>query len=237
VRRVLVFSYDGSAFFGSQAQEAGTPTVVQTLQDALSKLNIRSTICLSGRTDRGVHATGQVAHIDLPPFWKSEAKLKDELNRIVSPHIYIKKIVKVDDSFHARYSATSRLYRYAISHSETSPFESRFVTFMPKQDLTTLRKKAKLFEGVHNFLYFCKNHAEQKSTIREIFSTRIYSHKSYTIITFCGSGFLHSQVRLMVFAILNLSEDEIVRMLDLKARYNLRPAPPQGLYLAKVSYA
>ena len=128
MRIKLTISYDGSHFNGFQIQNNAqkVTTVAGDLTDALKKLNIKTILIGSGRTDQGVHATAQVVHCEIPEFWKDLHRLKKELNRTISPSIYVKEIKEVAQDFHARYSAKKRLYRYAIYSGEYQPFLSEY---------------------------------------------------------------------------------------------------------------
>ena len=102
-------AYDGSTFFGSQKQ-ANKNTVEDELLKAFKNINIDTKIVLSGRTDRDVHATGQVFNSFIPDYWEDLEKLKEILNNKLSKAVKIKKISKVNDNFHARFSAKKRVY-------------------------------------------------------------------------------------------------------------------------------
>lgn len=236
MRCVLTTQYNGTHFLGSQSQKESKNTVLGALDVALKKLNIEAKIVASGRTDRGVHATGQVCHIDVPPYWSNLEKLRTSINKIVAPSILIKNIKSVDDDFHARYSAKRRVYRYIIKSGSSNPFEESFVTFLEDVDFATLQEKIKLFCGTHDFKFFMKNGSDVKSTIRVIYRAFAYKHKGYIILNFEANGFLRSQIRLMVGALLALSSEQIIEQLECKKRYKIKPAPSNGLYLSKIKY-
>lgn len=229
-------AYNGTHFLGSQIQSESPLTIFGTLQRVLAKLGIEYRVVASGRTDRGVHATGQVCHLELPPYWSDLKRLKSTLNEMLPSSIRIKKIVAVADDFHARYSAKKRTYRYILKAEESNPFEAEFVTFIKELDLQALSRKIKLFEGRHDFAEFMKTGSDTKSSIRRVYSSSVYSYKGYTILRFEADGFLRSQIRLMVGALLTLNAEQIVEKLQRRANHKLRPAPPNGLYLAKILY-
>ena len=236
MRVKLILSYDGTDFFGSQPQKETDKTVIGTLTHILTRLNIVSVPVASGRTDRGVHATGQVCHLDLPPFWSDTEKLKKVLNTMLPSSIHIRRIECVSDDFHARYSAKRRLYRYLISTQESSPFSSRYITHLQTLEIEKIQRNIHIFEGVHDFEYFQKNGSDIITTRREVYKAFAYMHKNLTILHFEANGFLRSQVRLMCGALLQLEATQIETMLDKKEKYKVRPAPPQGLYLARIKY-
>ncbi len=111
-------SYNGSAFMGSQQQPDTTNTVIGTLIIALKRLQIHTLPKGSGRTDRGVHATHQVMHLDLPLYWNDLRRLNDMLNMQLPHTIRILRIEFVNNDFHARYSAKKRVYRYILQRGE-----------------------------------------------------------------------------------------------------------------------
>ncbi len=236
MRIKLTFAYDGTDFFGSQIQKHTNKTVLGTLVHVLRELNIDSIPIASGRTDSGVHATGQVCHLDLPPFWNDTKKLKEVLNKMLPPSIHIRRIEKVSDNFHARYSATKRIYRYVLSPKESSPFTSRYITHIKNIDLEKIQRDIGLFKGEHDFEYFQKTGSDVKTTIRKIYNAFAYKHKNTIILHFEANGFLRSQVRLMCGALLQLEADQIAAMLEKEQKFKIKPVPPQGLYLAKIKY-
>lgn len=236
MRCALCITYNGTHFFGSQIQKETEQTVLGELTKVFSELGINEKVVASGRTDRGVHATGQICHIDLPPFWDDLSKLHRVLNNMLPDSIQVKYVKKVADDFHARYSAKTRMYRYFIKTTSSNPFESDFITFNDKIILEDLREKIKLFVGEHDFKNYMKVGSDTKSTIRVIHKAFAYQYKDLIILNFEANGFLRSQVRLMVGALLDLNEKQIEDKLQDKKEHKLKPAPSNGLYLAKVKY-
>ena len=100
---------------GSQVQTSTPNTVMGVFQRVLENLGISAVAVASGRTDRDVHATAQVVHVDLPPFWNDLEKLKTALNHQFPPSLHVKRIETVSSDFHARYGAKVRTYRYIIT--------------------------------------------------------------------------------------------------------------------------
>jgi len=236
MRCALTLSYNGATFLGSQTQKSSKNTVLGQLEHVLHQLNIDYKVVASGRTDRGVHATGQVCHIDLPEFWRNLEKLRLALNGMLPPSIHVKKIVEVEDNFHARYSAKKRVYRYIIKEGEPNPFEESFVTFLNCVDFADIEKKIKLFCGEYDFKQFMKTGSDIKSTRRVIYRAFTYRHKGAIVLNFEANGFLRSQIRLMVGALLDLNSAQIVEQLTFKKKHKIKPAPSNGLYLAKIKY-
>jgi len=236
MRCALVIAYNGTTFLGSQTQKSSKNTILGELEHVLCQLNIDSKAVASGRTDRGVHATGQVCHIDLPLFWSDLERLKKVLNEMLPPSILIKTVKAVGDDFHARYSAKKRVYRYIIKESSKDPFIDSFVTLLDSVDFSKLSKNIKLFEGDHDFKFFMKSGSDVKSTKRTIYKAFAYRHKDYIILNFEANGFLRSQIRMMVGALLALDSQEITEQLLCKKNHKTRPAKSNGLYLAKIKY-
>ena len=246
LRVKATIAYNGAKFYGSQIQERET-TVNGTLQEVLFSLGIESKIEASGRTDRGVHASGQVIHFDLPAFWKDLKKLKEMMNNKLPRSLHVKKIQSVRDDFHARYSAKKRVYRYILKEGESNPFFDEFITFVEKIDVQLLKTAIKEFEGTHDFCGFYKKGSDNKTTIRTIYKTRVYQHKGLIVLYFEANGFLRSQIRLMVGMLLGINskkykvedlKDKLTckPFLESKQKISLRPAPSHGLYLAKIAY-
>ncbi len=252
LRVKATIAYNGAKFYGSQIQERQT-TVNGTLSQALASLGINSKVEASGRTDRGVHASAQVIHFDLPSFWSDLHLLKSLLNQKLPKSLHVKQIQAVADDFHARYSATRRVYRYILKEGISNPFLNEFVTFVEKVDFTLLQTAIKEFEGTHDFCGFYKKGSDNKTTIRTIYKTCVYGHKGFVVLYFEANGFLRSQIRLMVAMLLGISSDkytikDLKNQLTLqeltptghfacKQKISLKPAPSNGLYLAKIFYS
>jgi tRNA pseudouridine38-40 synthase len=236
MRVALVLSYNGTHFLGSQVQKNSKNTVFGQVEHVLKQLGITDKTVASGRTDKGVHASYQVAHVDLPPFWEDTTKLKQVLNEMLPSSISVKKLYEVTDDFHARYSAKSRVYRYIIKTGDSNPFEADFITFIKDVDFNSLQQNIKLFIGQHDFVNFMKTGSDTKSSVREIYKAFAYKYKDYIVLNFEANGFLRTQIRFMVGALLDLNNKQIHEKLNNSINHKLKPAPANGLYLAKVKY-
>ena len=236
----FIISYDGTVYQGSQKQPNGQ-TVEDKLQEAFKSLNIKTKIILSGRTDRDVHATGQVFNCHLPSFWNDLLKLKDIMNQHLPLSIKIKTITKVDDSFHSRFHAKKRVYRYFVSKKEVSVFNSKYVAYYKNFDEELIKEAIKLFIGIYDFEYFHKKGSDKDNTVREKFDTKFYKYRDIYVFKFTANSYLRSQIRLMVGALLKVGTGKL-SLEDLKAQLNMEkhifkiPASPYGLYLSKVFY-
>jgi len=240
MRVKAVIAYDGSSFSGFQKQTSTTRTVASTIEKALRSLQIDAPVVASGRTDAGVHATGQVIHFDLPEYWTDLSKLRQNLNRKLT-EIRFKHITEVSHDFHARFSAKKRLYRYVFKSTRPSLFEQRYVSFYENFDATLLQTALKHFEGEHDFAFFHKTGSPTHTTHREIYKTAYVKRGEYHYIYFQANGFLRSQVRMMVEAAMLcakgiLSLEQFKEQLACQTKHSSRTAPPEGLYLAKILY-
>lgn len=236
MRVAATLAYDGTHFLGSQIQSETKQTIFGQFEQVLSQLGIEFRVVASGRTDRGVHATGQVCHFDLPAFWHDLKKLQQSCNQMLPSSIKVTKIKAVDDSFHARYSAKKRSYRYILKVGESNPFEADYVTFVKELDFETLKQKIELFLGEHDFKNFMKTGSDLGSSTRVVYKTSAYRYKDCIILNFQANGFLRSQIRLMIGALLTLTQNEIEDKLKDRYNHKLKPAPSNGLYLSKILY-
>ena len=236
----FVIAYDGSLFQGSQKQPNGL-TVENKLLKAFKEINIETSIVLSGRTDKEVHATGQVFNCIVPDFWIDFSKLKEVLNRNLPSSIKINKISKVNDDFHSRFHARKRVYRYIITTKPTNPFNNNFITHVPNIDEDLIKLAIKEFIGVFDFKYFHKTGSDKELTRREIFDTTFYKYKDIYVFKFTANSYLRSQIRLMVGFLLAINDkrqtiENLKKQLRLEAHSFKLPAKANGLYLAKIKY-
>ncbi|MDY3203733.1 MAG: tRNA pseudouridine(38-40) synthase TruA [Arcobacter sp.] len=233
-------AYDGSLYLGSQKQP-NKNTIEDELLKAFKTLNIETSIVLSGRTDKEVHATGQVFNCIIPDFWTDFFKLQEILNKRLPSSIQIRHIVKVDENFHSRFHAKKRVYRYLITTKQTTPFNDKFITFVKSVDEELLKEAIKEFIGVYDFKYFHKTGSDKDITIREIFETAFYKHKDIYVFKFVANSYLRSQIRLMVGFLLAINDKKLT-IEDLKKQLRCEknifkiPIKANGLYLAKIKY-
>jgi len=240
MRVKAIISYDGTHFLGFQKQKSTTNTITHAVEQALRSLKIESSITGSGRTDAGVHATGQVIHFDLPSFWTNLDKLKLNLNRKLKK-VSVNHIQSVDDDFHARFGAKKRVYRYIFKTTHPSVFEQNHISYYPSFHVDNLNSHLKLFRGEHDFNMFHKTGSKTHTTRREVFYTRYFYKHGYHYIYIIANGFLRSQVRMMVDAAIKCSKNELStkdlqEQIDNKVKHTTKLAPADGLYLAKVLY-
>lgn len=238
-------AYDGAGFSGWQSQARGN-----TIQDRLEAAFLQVTgerirVHGAGRTDAGVHALGQSAHVELPPTRLTPAVLTSALNASLPPPIRILRSQFVAPAFHARFDARGKVYRYRIATTSVfSPFElGRAWHVSGDLDDKTLRACARAFLGRHNFAGFAANRGHPvESTIRTIRRVRVQRSASITTIEFDGDGFLYKMVRLMVGAIVRAALGKTT-VAEVRARLRdgapAEPrlvAPAEGLTLVRVRY-
>jgi len=240
MRVKAVISYRGDRFHGFQRQKSTKHTVSTAIEEALVSLNINSLIVGSGRTDSGVHASGQVIHFDIPIFWSDLHRLTEMLNRKLK-YIFIKHISHVDDNFHARFSAKRRIYRYVFKSSPISIFEVDTIANIQVDKIEDLSLALSAFVGKHDFSLFIKTGSLTHNNIREIYSTKCITRHGYQYIYIEGNGFLRSQIRMLIGAAMEVANDNLTlahlkEQLALKKVYTRKIAPPEGLYLARILY-
>ncbi len=240
----LLLSYDGTNYSGWQVQPNASS--IQThLQKALSTI-LRTPISISGsgRTDSGVHALGQVAHFThSTPIIPRE--LQHSLNGLLPQDIRVLSIEKVTEDFHARYSATGKLYLYHL-HTSPDPFKRLYSYLLPFSiNIGLLKKAAALFVGTHDFTSF-SNEAHlgsaSRNPVRTIKRLDIVEKENAITLEFEGDGFLYKMVRNISGTLLDVARgkipvDEIPKILKAKDRREAgTTAPAHGLFLAEVFY-
>lgn len=196
MRVKAVIAYDGGYFQGFQKQKSTKQTITTTIETALKSVGIQSEIRGSGRTDAGVHATGQVIDFELPPFWNDLTKLKQVLNHKLK-HIAFKHVCVVPNDFHSRFSAKRRTYRYLFKTTTPSIFENQHIAHYPPFNKELLQKALQSFKGTHDFSNFLKTGTITHTNIRTIYKAHYKKLNNYHIIYFEANGFLRSQVRIM----------------------------------------
>ena len=240
----LTIEYEGTNYHGWQFQPNLT-TIQGVIQEKILTIT-RERIKLigAGRTDAGVHATGQVASfrlkgdIPLPNLWKG-------LNSLLPPDIRITELEQVEDRFHARYHAKSKEYKYQIFTGKVlSPFLCRYVYHLPFDlKLEEMFAAAELFVGNHDFTPFSPAVRGRKNAIREVFSSSFIQQKEMLIFRIRANGFLQYMTRNIVGSLIEvgkgkLSRENIQEALKTPDLSDLiaPTAPPQGLFLMKIEY-
>ena len=240
MRVKAIIAYDGSAYSGFQKQTSTKNTVTHDIEQALISLNIYESITGSGRTDAGVHATGQVIHFDLPSYWHDLEKLTLNINRKLSS-VHFKHITRVSEDFHARFTAKKRTYRYVFKTSTPSIFEQKYISHYDKFNETLLQEALHIFEGKHDFDFFRKTGTQTHTSTREIYTAHYMQRGDYHYIYFQANGFLRAQVRMMIHVAMLYAKEELTltqlqEQLACKTKHSIHLAPPEGLYLARILY-
>jgi len=233
-------SYDGKDFHGFQIQKDKV-TIQGEFQKALDIFTDQYDLNYAGRTDAGVHAKEQVLNIQTKLIFDN--KIINSLNKILGPKISINSFRTAKDSFHARYDAFERTYKYFVSDiNQQYPYLSSQSYIYPKKlDLKKLNYIAELFVGEHNFSSFSK-HDVNKNPNRQIYKSNWVKKRDYFEYTITGNSFLRNMVRNLVGVQIAYCEDIVTY--DKVSKNLLNPkeerlnfiAPPNGLVLWNVKY-
>ncbi len=244
-RYQLLIEYVGTNFKGWQIQKRGS-TIQGLIQKKLTKL-LNEEIILngSGRTDKGVHAIEQSAHFDCNFEIVDLKKFLKSINHFLNnKDIAIIKIKKRSNKFHSRFSAKKRIYKYIIFNQISSPVieKKRGWHVRKPLDLELIKKGAKILLGTNDFSTFRASSCNAKSPVKTINSIKIKSIKNRIELEFKSQSFLQQQVRSMVGCLKYLGEKKWdLKTFDKVFKSKKRtlcapPAPPDGLFLAKVIY-
>ena len=241
----ILVEYVGTNFRGWQVQKKGK-TIQGLIQEKISKLlKEKITLLGSGRTDTGVHAIEQSAHFECKNEIKQKGRFLKSMNHFLNKDgISILKIRRRTKSFHARFSAKIRIYKYVIINRLSGPVldEKRGWHIMKKLDVVTMKKGAKKLLGTKDFSTFRASSCRAKSPIKTMKLVKITSFKNKVEIEFRSQSFLQQQVRSMVGCLKYLGEKKwSIKKFDnvMKSKKRILcapPAPPEGLYLARVIY-
>ena len=241
----IKIEYDGSNFVGWQYQNNGI-SVQEVLQKVFLKfLKEKIIVNASGRTDAGVHAIEQSAHIELKKKIINKEVFLNSINFYLKKYpVSVLSIKKKENTFHARYSAKKRTYKYIIlNRNSPSPLNKNRAWFIKKKlDINLIKKALKILKGTHDFSTFRASSCQAKSAIRTLDSATFKKLGEIIEITFSSKSFLQQQVRSMVGAIKYVGEKkwtlkQFKNNFKSKRRANCAPpAPACGLYLKKVKY-
>ncbi len=235
---IAAITYNGSMFYGSQFQKHHA-TVAGTLKQVFESFGITTKINFAGRTDKGVHALQNIIALKMPYTPSNLEYFKEQMNKKLFPHIQIISLKIAHYRFHPRFDAKARQYRYIISTQTPNVFYAQYVSFSPIYNAHIIKNAINIFKGTHDFYFFSKK--SHKNSIRTITQARFYRHKKYYIFSFTGNGFLRSQIRFMVGALLELDKgklttQQLFEQLQTYKQHTTQLAPPQGLYLCRIYY-
>lgn len=248
-RYALKIEYDGGPFAGWQRQ-AGQPSVQQAVETALRKLEADAPgIAAAGRTDTGVHATAQVAHCDMARDWEP-FRLSEALNFHLRPApVAILRAARVDDDFHARFSALERRYLFRLVSRRAPVTHDRGLVWQVLQplDLARMQEAAAFLTGHHDFTTFRSTMCQSASPVKTLDEIRIEAlpipHGTEYRFHLRARSFLHNQVRSIVGTLERVgagswAPEDVKAALEARDRAACGPVcPPQGLYLCGVRYA
>lgn len=242
----LDIEYDGTAYAGWQRQD-GPATVQGAIEQAIKGFSGQEvTLRGAGRTDAGVHATGQVAHVDLEKNWRDDT-VRDAVNahlRMAREAVSILAARRAEDDFDARFSAIGRQYLYRILNRRApAALEANRVWLVQKGlDADAMHAAAQLLVGRHDFTTFRSQQCQAASPVRTLDRFDVVRVGDAIEIHAAARSFLHNQVRSMVGTIKRVGEgawkpEDVKAALEAKDRAACGSvAPPQGLYLTKVDY-
>ena len=248
-RFALLIDYDGLPFHGWQRQAGGQPSVQAAIEAALGRLEPGPhTIAAAGRTDAGVHATGQVAHCDLARDW-DPFRLSEALNFHLKPlPVAILRAVRVEDDFHARFSATERryLFRLQARRAPVTHDRGRVWQILNPLDVAAMREGAAHLIGSHDFTTFRSTLCQAKSPVKTLdeisISTAPVPGGMEYRFSLRARSFLHNQVRSIIGTLERVGAGgwdpaDVKAALEARDRAACGPVcPPQGLYLTGVGY-
>jgi tRNA pseudouridine38-40 synthase len=243
-RYKLLIEYDGAPFFGWQLQDNG-PSVQGALMAAVEAFcGERVKVHGAGRTDTGVHALGQVAHVDLAKDWPTDT-VRDALTAQLRPHpVAVLAAERVPDTFDARFSARARHYLYRIVNRrpDLALERGRAWRVPHRLDAAAMATAAQELVGKHDFTTFRHVDCQAKSPVKTLDRLDVERVGDELRITASARSFLHSQVRSMVGALVLVGEGrwsarDLAAARDARDRAACAPvAPPDGLYLVRVDY-
>ena len=240
-RYKIIFKYDGSSFYGFQTQK-NKRCVESEIDKVLSKINNKNThIVACSRTDKGVHALGQVGHVDLDTDILPH-KLKHALNSYLPDDIYVTEVEEVNENFHSRYDAIEKTYKYYINLAEYNPMQRNYIfQYNYKLDIEAMRNAGKYLLGEHDFRSFATD-SKDKNCNRTISYFNIKEDNNILEITFTGNGFLRYQIRNMIGILIwigqnKMEPDNMKKIIENKDRSKFgKCAPACGLYLVNIKY-
>ena len=240
----LTIEYDGAPFSGWQIQ-ADRVTVQGVLTAAVAALTgVETLVQGAGRTDAGVHARAQVAHVDLARDWETDT-IRDALNAHLRPHpVAVLAAERVGDDFNARTSAIKRHYRYVIINRRPPlTLEQGQAWRIPRRlDEKAMHDAAQRLVGKHDFTTFRSTECQAKSPVKTLDQLDVAREGDRVHVVASARSFLHNQVRSMVGSLAHVGDrkwtaDDIARALDARDRAACgQVAPPDGLYLMQVDY-
>jgi tRNA pseudouridine38-40 synthase len=243
-RYKLVIEYDGGPYKGFQLQD-GVPSVQASLERAVAGFTQGAArVHVAGRTDTGVHATGQVVHFDLERDWRTDV-VRDAMNAHLAPEpITVLSAERVGEDFHARFSARGRRYLYRVIDRKPPLALERARAWWVKTplDVEAMRAAAARLIGTHDFTTFRDTHCQSKSPVKTLDGAEVVRAGEEVHLRFAARSFLHRQVRSMTGSLVEVGAgrwtgaDFAAALAARDRRACGQVAPPHGLYLTGVDY-
>ncbi len=243
MRYLITFSYDGTNYSGYQKQK-GKHTIQEEVEKVLQSINNNKYTKLesSGRTDKGVHALCQKAHVNIDVDI-TEYKLKRAMNSLLPADIHVINTEKVDNKFHARYQVKEKEYKYFLNMGEYDPTKRNYCyQYNRTLDVKSMQEAIKYFIGEHDFESFTPTVDKRENNVRTITKATLEEKDGILEFTFRGNGFIKYQVRNMVGYLIKVGEgkkkgsDIPSILLGKDRRLASITAHPEGLYLTDVKY-
>jgi tRNA pseudouridine38-40 synthase len=243
-RFFITIEYDGTGLVGWQRQEAGASVQGYLAQAAKELTGNETVIQGSGRTDAGVHALGQVAHLDVPDKFDEKSILLGLNAKLASKQVKVLKAEQVSDEMHARFSAKKRSYIYRILNRKIGTAlhrEFMWHVYYPL-DVEAMRKGAAHLIGLHDFTSFRASACQAQSPVRSLEAIEIIQIGEEIQIHASAISFLHNQIRNITGTLVQVGRgkwhpDDVKTALEAKDRAKGGPtAPPHGLYLSEIEF-
>jgi len=239
----LTIEFDGTNYHGWQSQKNAI-TVQDVITEAITKVTGENCqLTGASRTDAGVHALGFVANFRTSSSIPAE-KFSFVLNTCLPPDIVVKNSEEVDMSFHARFSAVSKRYRYIFLNSKhpSALYRNRVFHVPWRLDVDAMREAALFFKGTHDFSAFRASGASTETSVRTMYDVSLTQKDEMIVFEVEGNGFLYNMVRIMAGTLVDVGLGKIaaerIAVILKNGERNMagRTAPPQGLYLVCVNY-
>lgn len=241
-RYALTISYDGTDFLGWQRQASGR-TVQGLLEDVLQQLNrrARTTVVGAGRTDSGVHATGQVAHVDLAQEYPTD-ELLYRMNRMLPDDVAVREVRRVPDEFHARFRAFRRRYRYRIT-TDRDPFEARFAWFVQDHlSIPQMREAGRELLGQRDFTPLSKVNPDTPNMVCDVSRIDLLEVEGGIELVIESDRFLYGMVRIITGLLVDVGRgsrpvtDIRIILASIDRSLQSQAAPARGLYFERAWY-
>lgn len=243
MRYAILVAYDGTNYSGWQIQKNAVSVQQKLEEAAFTAFGVKAVFTASGRTDGGVHAAGQVCHVDMD-YCVAGERLADALNARLPQDISVLSSSVAPEGFDANHSAKKKTYVYKLYFSKRrNPLKDRYAEWVKGEvDENKLKEAAKLFVGEHDFKAYCASGSQVKTTVRTVYSVKVERNGEDICIAVCGNGFLYNMVRTLVgtmlfYALGRLSLGDITQSIRNRNRSLVgKTMPAKGLMLESVDY-